>query len=229
MNAPIQAIAFDLDGTLVDSAAGIALALNAALMNAGLAAFDAAAVRSWIGDGPDALVQRALRASVLDGVNPATLAWRLRRDFDEATLQDPAARGSPYPGIATLLRALADVYALVVVTNKPTPLARAVLEGAGLLAYFAAVHGADTPAQRKPSPLLIEQAAQHLGLPTAELLMVGDGPADLRAARAAGSRAAWASWGYGEPPTHGDVWHLDAPRDLIEMMARLQPARPPIP
>jgi phosphoglycolate phosphatase len=218
----IQAIAFDLDGTLVNSAAGVALALNAALMNAGLAGFDLATVRGWIGDGPDALIQRALRASALDDVNPATLAWRLRRDFDEVTLQDPTAQGDPYPGTADLLRALSDVYPLVVVTNKPTPLARAVLEGAGLLAFFSAVHGADTPAQRKPSPLLIEQAAQRLGLPTAELLMVGDGPADLRAARAAGCRAAWVSWGYGEPPAvlAGDIWRLDAPRDLI---ARLQP------
>lgn len=225
MKPRIQAIAFDLDGTLVDSAAGVALALNAALMNAGLMAFDAATVRGWIGDGPDALVQKALRASALDGVNPATLAWRLRRDFDEATLQDPSAQGSPYPGIAALVRALADVYPLVVVTNKPTPLACAVLEGAGLFAYFAAVHGADTPAQRKPSPRLIEQAAQRLGLPTTELLMVGDGPADLRAARAAGSRAAWVSWGYGEltAPLGGDVWRVDTPRDLIELIARLQP------
>lgn len=218
----LQAIAFDLDGTLVDSAAGVALALNAALMNAGLPSFELATVRSWIGDGPDALIQRALRASELDGVPPAHYAWRLRRDFDEVTLQDPAAQGTPFPGMADLLRALSDVYPLVVVTNKPTALARAVLEAAGLLAFFSAVHGADTPAQRKPSPLLIEQAAQRLGLPTAELLMVGDGPADLRAARAAGCRAAWVSWGYGEPPAvlAGDIWRLDAPRDLI---ARLQP------
>lgn len=222
MSAHIQAIAFDLDGTLVDSAAGVALALNAALMNAGLPGFEQAAVRDWIGDGPDALIQRALRASVLDGINGADLAWRLRRDFDEVTLQDPAAQGAPYPGTADLLRALSDAYPLVVVTNKPTPLARAVLEAAGLLPYFSAVHGADTRAQRKPSPLLIEQAAQRLGLPTAELLMVGDGPADLRAARAAGCRAAWVSWGYGQPPAvlAGEVWRLHSPRDLI---VRLQP------
>jgi phosphoglycolate phosphatase len=223
----IQAIAFDLDGTLVDSAAGVALALNAALMNAGLAGFDRATVRGWIGDGPDALIQRALRASVLDDVNPATLAWRLRRDFDEVTLLDPAAQGAPFPDMPELLRALAEVYPLVVVTNKPTPLARAVLEAAGLLPYLAAVHGADTPAQRKPSPLLITQAAQRLDLPAAGLLMVGDGPADLHAARAAGCHAAWVSWGYGEPPAvlPDDIWRLDAPRELI---ARLQPGTAPI-
>lgn len=222
MTAPIVAIAFDLDGTLVDSAAGVALALNAALMNAGLPGFELPTVRGWIGDGPDALVQRALRASALEDINPATLAWRLRRDFDEVMLRDPAAQGTAYPGMAELLQVLSDVYPLVVVTNKPTPLARAVLEAAGLLAYFSAVHGADTPAQRKPSPLLIEQAAQQLEIPTAALLMVGDGSHDLQAARAAGCRAAWVSWGYGQAQSlvPADTWRLDAPPELI---SRLHP------
>lgn len=223
MSERLRAIAFDLDGTLVDSAAGVALALNDALARAGLPGFDVAAVRGWIGDGPDALVHRALRASALDGVSPATLAWRLRRDFDAATLRTPAAQGAPYPGVAALLRALSQAHPLVVVTNKPTPLARAVLDAAGLLGHLSAVHGADTPAERKPSPRLIEQAAQGLGLPPAALLMVGDGPADLQAACAAGCRAAWAGWGYGPAPgPAADAWRLDAPQDLI---ARLrQPA-----
>ncbi|MFT7774498.1 HAD family hydrolase [Roseateles sp.] len=222
MSAPIAAIAFDLDGTLIDSAAGVALALNTALAAAGLGSFALPTVRGWIGDGPDALIQRALRASALDGVNPATLAWRLRRDFDAATLQDPAVQGDAYPGMAELLHELSDVYPLAVVTNKPTPLARAVLDAAGLLGHFAAVHGADTPAQRKPSPLLIQQAVQRLDMQAAALLMVGDGPHDLQAARAAGCRAAWVSWGYGEAPAlfTADTWRLDAPRELI---ARLRP------
>lgn len=222
MNAPITAIAFDLDGTLIDSAAGVALALNAALASAGLAGFELPTVRGWIGDGPDALIQRALQASQPAAAAPATLAARLRRAFDRATLQDPGAQGDPYPGVAALLLALSDAYPLAVVTNKPTPLARAVLDAAGLLGHFASVHGADTPAQRKPSPLLIQQAAQRLDVPAAGLLMVGDGAHDLQAARAAGCHAAWVSWGYGEVPAlfTGDTWRLDAPGELI---ARLRP------
>ncbi|CAM4034555.1 HAD family hydrolase [Roseateles saccharophilus] len=222
MSAPIRAVAFDLDGTLVDSAAGVAQALNTALAAAGLAGFERPTVRGWIGDGPDALIRRALRALQRDD---AGLAARLRRDFDAATLQDPAAQGEPYAGVAALLHALSQSCPLVVVTNKPTPLARAVLKAAGLLGHFAAVHGADTPAQRKPAPLLIEQAARRLDLPAAALLMVGDGPADLLAARAAGCRAAWVSWGYGAAPAGlaTDTWRLDAPRELI---ARLQQPAP---
>lgn len=222
MSVPITAIAFDLDGTLIDSAAGVALALNAALASVGLAGFELPIVRSWIGDGPDALIQRALAASRLGDAEPAKLAARLREVFDRTTLEDPSAQGEPYPDVTGLLLELSDVYPLAVVTNKPTPLARAVLDAAGLLGHFTTVHGADTAAQRKPSPLLIQQAAQRLDVPTAELLMVGDGPHDLHAARAAGCRAAWASWGYGEAPAvfAADLWRLDAPRVLI---ARLRP------
>lgn len=214
------AIAFDLDGTLVDSAAGVAHALNTSLERAGLRRFDPPTIRGWIGDGPDTLIQRALAASRLRDVEPATLAARLRHDFDQLTLHDRAARGPAFPGIAELVDSLAGHYPLVVVTNKPTLLARAVLEGAGLLHAIAHVHGADDAAQRKPSPLLLQQAAARLGLPTHGLLMVGDGPADVGAAHAAGCAAAWVAWGYGEEPERFGpaVWRIEAPEQLLQRL-----------
>src|SRR5688572_28229484 len=135
----IAALFFDLDGTLVDSAAGVALALNSALEETGLPPFELATVRGWIGDGPDALILRALAA-------------HLRRRFDAATLAMPGAQGAAFEGIAAMLSRLHERYPMAVVTNKPTPLARAVIEAAGLLGHFEQVHGADTPEQRKPSP-----------------------------------------------------------------------------
>ena len=87
----IAAIFFDLDGTLVDSAAGVALALNTALAEAELPSFELATVRSWIGDGPDALILRALEASRLRDVDLPSLAARLRQRFDAATLATPSA------------------------------------------------------------------------------------------------------------------------------------------
>src|SRR6185436_7984948 len=71
------AIAFDLDGTLVDSAAGVGHALNTSLSRAGLATFDPATIRGWIGDGPDTLIQRALAASPVRDTERTTLAARL--------------------------------------------------------------------------------------------------------------------------------------------------------
>lgn len=220
----IAAIAFDLDGTLVDSAAGVTHALNTALSVAGLRSFELATVRDWIGDGPDALILRALQACRLHDVDWPTLTAQLRHHFDAVTLREPMAEGAAYDGITGLLESLAGDYPMAVVTNKPTPLARAVLESAGLLKHFVAVHGADWPKQRKPSPLLIEQAASRLAVPAGQVLMVGDGSADMQAARAAGSPCAWVSWGYGQAgeTAPAAMWRLDAPRDL---MTRLQQMR----
>jgi phosphoglycolate phosphatase len=215
----IDAIAFDLDGTLVDSAGGIAHALNVALAESGLAPFALQTVRAWIGDGPDALIARALAGSTPDLADSPTLAARLRRDFDAATLRAPMVGSSVFDGIADVVRTLAARRPLVVVTNKPTLLARAVLNEAGLLLHFTAVHGADTPAQRKPSPLLIRQAADALGMSTHRLLMVGDAAVDVAAAHAAGSRAAWAGWGYGQAPPAPGVWALRSPHELLDALA----------
>lgn len=213
----IEAIAFDLDGTLVDSAGGVAHALNAALAVEALPPFALDTVRAWIGDGPDALIARALAALDPARGTPHDIAARLRRGFDAATLQSPMAGSQVYAGIAELLAELAARMPLVVVTNKPTPLARAVLNAAGLLPSFSAVHGADSTALRKPSPLMLQRAAAGLGLGTAALLMVGDAEPDLGAAQAAGCRAAWAGWGYGRAPAHvpRGVWRLEAPHALL--------------
>jgi phosphoglycolate phosphatase len=232
----IAAIAFDLDGTLVDSAGGIAHALNRALDDAGLPRFELQTVRAWIGDGPDALIARALAACPTGPTGPPgplgppgppgpdavpALAARLRHGFDAATLAAPMAGSAVFDDIARVVESLAAHFPLVVVTNKPTPLARAVLAEAGLLAFFVAVHGADTAPQRKPSPLLIEQAAERLGIAAGALLMVGDAAVDIAAARAAGSAIAWAGWGYGHPPPRSEapIWRLDAPRDLLARLA----------
>jgi phosphoglycolate phosphatase len=193
--AAIRALAFDLDGTLVDSAPDIGHALNHALHEAGLGRFDVDRVRAWIGDGPDMLIERALQA--LGTAGDSALRHALRRGFDRATLAAPLAHGHVYEGIAALLRRLHGRWPLAVVTNKPTALARAVLDAGMLLPYFSAVHGADVAALRKPAPAMLQQVAQALGVAQNELLMVGDSAADLRAAAAAGAPAAWAAWGYG--------------------------------
>ena len=217
-----DAIAFDLDCTLVDSAGGVAYALNAALAEMGLPGFALDAVRGWIGDGPDALIARALATPGLAAINTYELAARLRRGFDAATLRAPMAGSAVFDGIHTTVAELAQKRPLVVVTNKPTVLARAVLQEAGLLRFFEAVHGADMPLQRKPSPLLLRQAAHALGVAPARMLMVGDGAVDIAAALGAGCRAAWAAWGYGHMPAGqapADVWQLAAPHELLLQLA----------
>lgn len=216
----IQAIAFDLDGTLVDSAPDIAHALNQALNQAGLDAFDLAAVRGWIGDGPDLLIARALAVRAPHSAETPALRATLRRDFDAATLAAPLSHGAVYPDMADTLKTLHGTWPLVVVTNKPTALARAVLESANLLLLFKHVYGADRADLRKPLPAMLFQAAHDLGLTTRQVLMVGDSAADMNAAKEAGAPAALVGWGYGHSQA-GKLearWHIHRPQQLMALL-----------
>jgi phosphoglycolate phosphatase len=215
----IRAVAFDLDGTLVDSAPDIQHALNAALKKAGLERFDLAAVRGWIGDGPDVLIARALDAQGLNDADDE-LRTRLRRWFDVDTLAAPLAHGAVYPGILDLVSGLRRVLPMVVVTNKPTPLARAVLDAAGVLPFVDAVFGADTAALRKPAPGLLLAAARQLGIDAERLLMVGDSAPDMQSAHAAGCRAVLVPWGYGHHtlPAWLDPLRVAGPDELLQVL-----------
>jgi phosphoglycolate phosphatase len=217
----IGAVAFDLDGTLIDSAPDIAAALNSALLAARLPCFDLATVRVWIGDGPDALIASALATLGHDDAS-AELCVELRRGFDAATLAAPLRHGAVCAGVDQMVAALHGVLPMVVVSNKPTHLARAVLQAAQLLPFMAQVFGADTPAQRKPAPALLHDAARSLGIRPAELLMVGDSVNDLEAARAAGCPAALVGWGYGAHavPTGSDALRVAAPAQLLAHLLR---------
>ena len=222
----IEAIAFDLDGTLVDSAPDIAAALDAALVHEGLQRFDLGTVRGWIGDGPDALIVRALAAQGQQQASEALRA-RLRNHFDAHTLAAPLACGAVFDGITELLAHLFEHYPMAVVTNKPTHLARAVLDAAGLSRFAATVHGADTAELRKPAPGLLIAAAQRLGLPRERLLMVGDSAPDMLAAQHAGCPAALVAWGYGNDgvPEHLRPWRVAEPQHLLHgLMNGRQPA-----
>jgi phosphoglycolate phosphatase len=212
----IRALAFDLDGTLIDTAPDIGAALDAALRSQGLPGVPPPAVRPWIGDGPDRLIERALDHLRVDAT-PA-LRRALREGFDEATLEAPMRHGRVFDGVAELLDRLRATHrTIVAVTNKPTPLSRRVLDAAGLLRHLDAVHGADVPEQRKPAPALLLAAAQRLNVAPASLLMVGDSVNDLRCARAAGCPAAWVAWGYGAWPEDAapDTWRVSAPQELL--------------
>jgi phosphoglycolate phosphatase len=217
-----RAIAFDLDGTLVDSAPDLALAANAMLAELGHPALPQARVAAAIGDGIDALVARTLAEATGAPADEGALAHasRLFRDLYAARVFE-ASR--VYPGVREGLAALAARgLPLGCITNKASRFTHALLEKAGLARWLAFVECADALEQRKPAPYLLLKACRDLGIAPGELLFVGDSALDVTSARAAGCPVVLVAYGYnrGLPVSESGADAVIASlADLVEMRA----------
>jgi len=195
---PVEAVLFDLDGTLLDTIGDIADALNAALEETGFAPRPLSTVRALVGQGAAVLIRRVLAADAVDAATEARLLERFFTHYG-ALHAARSLRAQPYPGVVDGLRALADRgVAMAVVTNKRADLAVATLADAGLLGSFRRVVGGDTCPTRKPDPAPLLYALRELGVAPARALMVGDSANDVRAARAAGVPVLCVPYGYTE-------------------------------
>jgi phosphoglycolate phosphatase len=192
----VRAVAFDLDGTLVDSAPDIAAAANATLEAMGMRSVPEASVALAIGDGTDMLVIRTMTESNGWMPTPDRLVTGIMR-FREEYARRAWVASRLYPGVAEGLDALrARGLPLVCITNKASRFTAEVLERSGLAPRLAFACCADTPEQRKPRPDLLHEACARLDIGAAELLFVGDSALDVEAARAAGSPVVVVDYGY---------------------------------
>jgi phosphoglycolate phosphatase len=193
----VQAIIFDLDGTLVDSAEDLRAALNTLLGELSLRPIEANEIKGMIGDGVLKLVERALAATNGD---PEQRDFLLPR-FLAIYQANPATLTRCYPGVLETLDALQRKgFRLAVVTNKPVFATKKILEALSLAQFFPVVVGGDSLPQRKPDPAQLLEAAQQLGVNVDQTLMVGDNIHDVEAAHAAGMRCIAVSYGYHHRP-----------------------------
>jgi phosphoglycolate phosphatase len=177
----LRPVVFDLDGTLVDSKQDIVVAANHVLEAAGREALPDAVVAGYVGDGARYLIGCVLG---LDPSDPAVtphldvfLDYYTDHAVDHTTLM---------PGALEVLGAMSG-RKVALCTNKSRRTTLAVLDGLGITDRFdAIVAGGDTP-KNKPSPDPLLLAAELLGASAADLVMVGDGPQDILAARAVGA------------------------------------------
>ena len=188
-----QLFLFDLDGTLIDSRADLAAAVNAMRALHGLPALPLEKVASYVGDGVRVLAQRALEGAA---VEPDLAA----REISAAYAEHLTDRTSAYPGVDAGLRALrAAGHDLALVTNKPAPHARRLMDHFGWTPLFAAILGGGDVAELKPSPLPLQTAMRRTGHRPETTWMVGDHHTDLEAARRASIRSIFLESGIGHP------------------------------
>lgn len=193
----IQAVAFDLDGTLIDTAPDLAAAANVMLDMLGAPPLREHRIRALIGDGVDRLVAKVLEESQCGPLADATLQARAAVLFRSLYRQHLFERSRVYPSVTQTLAALAFARRpICCITNKESQLALPLLEAAALRDHFAMTLCADRAQDRKPSPNLLLAACTRLGVNPARLLYVGDSRADILAARAAGCRVVVVDYGY---------------------------------
>lgn len=218
-----QAILFDLDGTLIDSAPDIAAAANRLLEEEGHAPLEVVRVRSMIGNGVKKLVERsfAARGEMLTGDTLEAMTGRMMEIYGDhltvLTAEMPAARET--------VRAYATAgVKIAVVTNKPEGFSRTILEAMAFAPFVSCVVGGDTGPERKPAPDMLEHACKEIGIAVTCSLMVGDSPADIGAAKNAGMASVAVRGGYTDIPVEqlGADAVADSLADLADAIERLR-------
>ncbi len=206
----IKAIAFDLDGTLIDSAPGLASGIDLMLADLKLPAAGLENVIRWIGNGADIMVTRALTWALGHAPDESQIA-QARNYFDHHYLHTAETGSQLFPDVKEVLTKLHELkIPLAIVTNKPTPFVRPLLESFGIEQYFDLVIGGDDVPVKKPHPAAIFLVLGQFGLLREELLFVGDSRNDIQAAQAAGVKSVGLTYGYnyGEPIEESQPHHI---------------------
>jgi len=223
-------LAFDLDGTLVDTAPDLLGALNVILVEQGMTPAPMTAVRQLVGHGLRGMLLRAFAMAELTISEDEIV--RLRPRIVEVYRGRIAQESRPFPGC---LKALADLRArgarLAVCTNKPEGLARLLLDELDMTRLFDAIVGGDTLPVQKPDPAPLLEAIARCGGDQGRAILVGDASPDTGAAMAAGIPCVVCAFGYNDlPPAElgGDVVidHFDALAGAVAGLVASCRARP---
>ena len=214
-------VVFDLDGTLVDSAADIRNALNLALASEGLPGLALEAVRLMIGRGPRVLLQRALAhlGEAADADRVATLTAAFRQHYTE----QGHSLSRLLPGAVDCLGALAQQgIPAAVCSNKPTPNCLQVLEELRIAQHFAAIQGSGDGLPLKPDPAPLNAIIDRLGVRRDGTLYVGDSETDIATARSAAVPVAIVKGGYSAASADSMAadWTIDSLADVTAIWER---------
>ncbi|MGX9461093.1 phosphoglycolate phosphatase [Shewanella sp. A14] len=212
----IRAIAFDLDGTLIDSVPDLTAATNATLAQNQYPPVTEALVLSWVGNGAQVLMQRALSyVSAMPENSPElqTLLEQTMPQFMHHYGEHLQKHSRLYPGVLATLQQLKQAgFKLAIVTNKPYRFTVSLLTSFGLDGLFCEVLGGDSLAKMKPDPMPLQHLLKQWQLDEAHLLMIGDSKNDILAAKAANVMSIGLTYGY----NYGEDIGLSNPNAVCE-------------
>jgi 2-phosphoglycolate phosphatase len=213
-----EAVFFDLDGTLIDTAPDMGGALNQLLVNHRLPTLTASDIRPHVSNGAIALINLGFR----DRPNDEKLEI-LFQEYLQIYSDNLARESRLFAGMESTLAAIEErELPWGVITNKLAWLTEPLLEQLGLLQRCACVVSADTCERRKPHPMPMFHACDLVGVAAGESIYVGDAIRDVEAGNAAGMTTIVASYGYILEDEPISSWQADgciaSPEDLLSWL-----------
>ncbi len=184
-----QLIIYDLDGTLVDTRADIAQAVNHMLAVLNAAPLDPPRIERFVGRGLHHLIKSCLRTDDSKQIEKGTNIYReyyAKHMLDHTVL---------YPGAKEVLEYFKGRFQAVI-TNKPNPYSRQILEALGVVSYFCEIVAGDTDYPKKPDPTAVLSIMKREKVQAAETLFVGDSLIDIETGRNAGIETVVISHGF---------------------------------
>ena len=212
----LEAVLFDLDGTLADTLPDLAAALAAVARDAGAGMVDETRLRPLVSRGGRAMIE-----SVLAPESDRARLDHARRRFLERYRERIAVRTRLFPGMGSVLETLERIgVRWGVVTNKHAWLTEPLLESLDLHRRAACVVSGNTAAHPKPHPAPLLLACERLSVAPSAVAYVGDSRSDIDSGRAAGVTTLSAGWGYLDPDDPPGSWGADidtgTPDDLLD-------------
>jgi phosphoglycolate phosphatase len=204
--ASIQAVLFDLDGTLIDSAPDLGAAADKMRTDRGLPSYPLERYRFMAGAGARGML------GVAFGITPDAPEFpELREEFFVAYEKRMLLNTQVFDGVQALIEAIRERgLAWGVVTNKSKRFTDPLTGAIPLFASAGAIVSGDTTPFSKPHPEPLHEAARRLEVPSGACIYVGDDERDIIAGRAAGMRTVAATYGYMGPQADATLWNADA-------------------
>lgn len=191
-------LVFDLDGTLIDSAGGIAVSVNRTRADFGFAPLSTEKIASFTGDGAKKLLER----SFSDVQLPVSLEEAVEKMVSHYAA-DPVAESSLYDGVADGIKALQQAgWIVTVVSNKPVVVSEKILSHFGLTPYLSENIGGGSGFPLKPAPDALLHLMKKYAVEPENVWVIGDNHTDLNFAKNSGVRSIFCKYGFG---TRGDA------------------------